>query len=465
MTYRQQLDQLVREAGLNPPKEQRKELLAKMIATSLVMQWEDGGGEKQVDANAVYDTTVKLMNQKAFKELVKDPLAIRLAQQSNHLGLIQLMDQKETEIRISREAYNRPQERVRSDAAFLRDAADALKNGSAKGRPAELEKKSRIYQEMIRRVEAAQQKTEQGVQLTAAENKALVSSIKKYINGGTNVAGGPKKAPHFKEAMCVLKEYMPKHEFDQYCGQINARHPSYKIDPNSFVYERMVSKVQTAEELRQEAKRELAVGFSEDACAKLLAANNLSAGNSQALLTPEQIEKEKASLMTGGSAFRRAMSSENARTMFKNLAAQGKAPELGRMIEMASKMHAIGAAQYRLNRSVKALTEGPLNQFFASQHLASVMVAHDFASKAGPTTVINKQTFDKAVEEMQKDSAFQTLAQRYATDPSFRQRMNKDLTLDKTGSILALEMHHIKNPRPQRQVQPQDPQQQQAIHP
>ena len=191
MTYKEQLDQLAIRMRNNPTSDE----IAQFMATSFVMQWE--GGSAQFDRNAVYDTAMKLRNQKAFKDMIKDPLAVELAKHGDHLGLIQLMDNKENERRQIREAYERPADQAKADGAFLKDAVEGLRNGSAVGRPAELEKKNRRYLEMMRQVEAAQQKTEAGVQLTAAENKAMITAVKKYIDGGTNVAGGNKKVPHF----------------------------------------------------------------------------------------------------------------------------------------------------------------------------------------------------------------------------------------------------------------------------
>ena len=98
MTYKQQLDNIVRNAR----NDQSNIVIANMMATSLMMQWE--GGNAQCDQNAIYDTAHKLMHQKGFRELMKDPLAVTLAKQGRHLDLVQLMDVKENEIRRAKEA-------------------------------------------------------------------------------------------------------------------------------------------------------------------------------------------------------------------------------------------------------------------------------------------------------------------------------------------------------------------------
>ena len=54
-----------------------------------------------------------------------------------------------------------------------------------------------------------------------------------------------------------------------------------------------------------------------------------------------------------------------------------------------------------------------------------------------------------------------TLTVTYVTEPEFKQRMDKDLRLETSGSILALEHHRLKGPeREQAQIQQRDPLQQ-----
>ena len=450
MTYKQHLDALTADAR----RDQSGFIVSQMLATSLLMQWE--GGSAQADPQAVTDMATKLMKQKSFKEMMNDPLSARLANEGKHLELIQLMDIKENERRAEVEKYTRHD--VKKDAAFLKDAVDALKNGSAKGRPAELEKKNPLYIEMIKQVEAAEQKAQSGIALTPAENRAMITSIRKYIDGGTKVAGGVKTAPHAKEAMCVLKEFMPEQEFNRYCDRMNFSHPRRKVDPNAFIYERMVSKVKTAEEIRREAKGALAVGFSEEACATIVAARNLSKGNSSALITPEMLETEKAKLLEKGSAFSLAMRNEKDRSLFKELAAAGRASDLGREIVRSSKNHTIGAAQWQVNRAIRTLTNGPVNRFFAEKNLATIFVAHELASRVAPDTKIDAKVFDDAREQIQNDPVFKKFCERYHTDRDFKNRINKDLELDKSGSIVALEMHKIRNPQAERRQQPQQDQ-------
>ena len=460
-TYKEHLDRLKVQMQSDPSVD----TISKMMATSFLMQWE--GGDAQVDPNAVYDTAFKLRSQKAFKQMVKDPMAKKLAMQGKHLELIQLMDIKENEVRQANEAYARPKEKLKHDAEFLVDAAEALRNGSAKGRPAELEKKSPLYLEMMRQVEAAEMKTLNGTQLSSAETKALVSSVKKYIDGGTKIAGGHKKVPHFKEAMCFLKEYMPAHEFSKYCDDINKAHSTANIDSASFTRDRMTGRKMTAKEIRMQAKARLSVRFSEDACAAILAARTLSKDDPNALIDPKELEKAKTKLLQSGSAFKRAMNNEKDRQMFKELAvSQDKkaSVQLGEALEKSSKMHAIGSLQWQVNRSIRTLTEGPVNLHVSADRLASIYVSHEMASRIGPDSKINAKSFNHTKDAALKDPAFRKFVQRYMHDPEFQKRINKDLKLDNSGSIIALEVHKIKNPQAQRQ-RPAEAQQPQAQNP
>ena len=458
MTYKQKLEQLIQQTKRDPSADN----IASLMATSFLMQWE--GQSAQADPNQIYDTMFKLHSQKAFKQMLKDPMAVKLAQAGKPLELIQLMDMKENEVRLANEAYERPAANVKKDAEFLVDAAESLRNGSAKGRPAELEKKSALYLDMMRQVEAAEMKTLNGVQLSAAESRALVTSVKKYIDGGSKVPGGVKnKAPHFKEAMCVLKEYMPAHEFRNYCEKINEAHKKARIDPASFTRERMTGNKLTAREIRSQARSRLAVRFSEDACAALLASRTLSKGDPNALIDPKELEKEKSKLLQSGSAFKRALNSEQDRQMFKELAAAGKGSELSKALERSSKMHAIGSLQWQVNRSIRTLTSGPVNQHMTADGLASIYVAHEIASRIGPDSRIDAKSFNQKKDAAIKDPAFRNFVQRYNHDAEFKKRIDRDLKLDNSGSIIALEVHKIKNPQAARQPrenqQPQQPEQ------
>ncbi len=459
ITYRQMLGSLKNTAE----RDRSDRVIASIIAASLLMQW-DGGGSI-CDQDAVDNMAVKLMKQKGFKELMKDPLTARMAREGRHLEMVQLLDVKENEIRKSVEDYIRPKDRVRQDAGFLKEAVDCLKNGSAKGRPAELEKKNRNYQEMIKQVEAAQQKAEQGIQLSAAENKAMITAVTKYIDGGTKVAGGQKKAPHYKEAMCVLREYMPEDEFRKYCNRINESHPKRKELPQTFTRDRMQGRTFTADELRRQAKKSLARGFSEDGCATVVAVRNLSKGNRNTLITPEALRQEKERILQSGSAFRRAITNEKDREMFKELAGSGKINELSKALASSTRKHSIGAMQWRMNRSIRMLTEGPVNQHYATEYLSSIYLAHNIASQVDPGTVLDSKAFDRAKLDVQRDPAFRRMVHQYSTDPKYRARINKDLQLDKTGSIVALEIHKIKNPEAQRQAGQEQPRQERQPEP
>lgn len=242
-------------------------------------------------------------------------------------------------------------------------------------------------------------------------------------------------------------------------------HPKRSLEAESFNSDRMNGKVFTAEELKNQAKNRLRVRFTEDSCAQLMAVRNLSKGKNGAMITPEALEKEKARLMQGGSAFRRAMSSSAEREEYKKMAEKGQISDLTEALRKSTRNHAVGASQFRLNRAANALTEGPVNKHFASQYLSEILLAHEISTKMDPGLRTSNQGFAAGAEQIRKDPAFGQLVDKYMTDEVFRNRMNKDLQLDKTGGMLALEYHKMKAPAKQAEAQQNEaqPQPQPAV--
>ena len=446
LTYRQYLDMLQQDA------QQPSALVASnMLAATMAMQWAGGGGE--LDQQAVSSTAKKLISRPAFKELMADERTAQLMREGKTLELVDLLAQKETSL----DRYGRTQEQVKNDAAFLRDAREAM---TAAGGAAALERKDRRYTEMMKQIEHAQSLAEKGIPLTGQDAKALVNAVKNYNDGGTKKAGGNKKAEAFQESMCVLKHFMPEREFQEYVDSFNEAHPKRRVNAEMFTNELMTGKKKTARALREECMANLQKGVSAENCAALLAVSNLAEKDPNKLITDKELQDEKTRLLTTGSALNRTLSSDRDRRSIMAAVQTGKPGMVTKVLENRSNAHAIGAAQWRMNRSIGALSEGPLNSHFTSKHLANILVAHEFASKVNPGQKITNNDFKQAVEEMQKDRNFQRFAQRWMDDPSLRQRVTRDMQLDRTGGALALEYNRMN--RPARQRDEQAAQQQQS---
>jgi|GEM_PF-1449572 len=447
LTYRQYLDMLQQDA------QQPSALVASnMLAATMAMQWAGGGGE--LDQQAVSSTAKKLISRPAFKELMADERTAQLMREGKTLELVDLLAQKETSL----DRYGRTQEQVKNDAAFLKDAREAM---TAAGGAAALERKDRRYTEMMKQIEHAQSLAEKGIPLTGQDAKALVNAVKNYNDGGTKKAGGNKKAEAFQESMCVLKHFMPEREFQAYVDSFNEAHPKRRIDAQMFTPELMTGKAKSARALRSECMANLQKGVTAENCAALLAVSNLAEKNPNKLITDKELQAEKKRLLNTGSALNRTLSSDRDRRNIIAAVQTGKAGMVTKVLENRSNAHAIGAAQWRMNRSISALSDGPLNAHFTSKHLANILVSHEFASKVNPGQQITNKDFNKAVEEMQKDRNFQRLAQRWTEDASFRQRITRDMQLDRTGGALALEYNRLNRPARQQEAQQQQPAQEQ----
>ena len=92
-------------------------------------------------------------------------------------------------------------------------------------------------------------------------------------------------------------------------------------------------------------------------------------------------------------------------------------------------------------------------------------LAHEISTKMDPGLRTSNQGFAAGAEQIRKDPAFGQLVDKYMTDEVFRNRMNKDLQLDKTGGMLALEYHKMKAPAKQAEAQQNEaqPQPQPAV--
>ncbi len=153
-----------------------------------------------------------------------------------------------------------------------------------------------------------------------------------------------------------------------------------------------------------------------------------------------------------------AVTAEKGRESFRQLASEGKMQALGRAIETSSKNHTVGAAQWHIDCAVNSLNGGNLNRHFPAENLAAIYTAHELASQAEAGAKIDKEAFEASKEQMMEDPLFRKMVDRYCDDPEYKARINKDLSLDGSGSILALEYHKLKNPQPVRRPEQAQPQ-------
>ncbi len=193
------------------------------------------------------------------------------------------------------------------------------------------------------------------------------------------------------------------------------------------------------------------LGFSEEACAAVLASHTLSKGDPNALITPAELEKEKSRLLEKGSAFRRVISSGFERGVFRELAARGEMASLGKQLEIGANQHVVGTSQWIINRSLRNITQGgPLNRHMAADNLASIFTARELAVNPDAGLKIDAKAFREAKENVLNDPAFRKFADRYSSDADYRRKIDKDLSLDRTGFIISLEMYSLRNPQSQR---------------
>ena len=136
---------------------------------------------------------------------------------------------------------------------------------------------------------------------------------------------------------------------------------------------------------------------------------------------------------------------------FKNLAATGKSEEIGKEILMDCRRSCARVAQHKLNTAVRNLTNGPLNAFTAAENLATVLAAREVALNGGGGTNITNGGFNRRVEQLQQDPAFQALAERYVNDPSFRRSMNRSLQQNSSGAKLDEELRRTNKTLTQKQ--------------
>ena len=270
--------------------------------------------------------------------------------------------------------------------------------------------------------------------------------------------GGEKQAEGFSESMTLLKNYMPAADFRSYCLQMNISrgvrstdNPDY-VAPEAYEPSRVIAGARTAKELKAENRMRMQRAFGTDVAAEALAIRQLSQGNPNKLITEAELKRQTDKINQPGTAFMRAMQDPKTRKEFQDLAERGEsdmiADDLGKEMLEESRWRVVTAAQGEINRSIRRLTNGSINnRHFTEQYLANILAAEQLAVNAKGDEVINNGAFRERAEELQKDPAFQRLAQRYMENPRFRENMNRNLLKDRSALDLAKEYQQEKQPR------------------
>ena len=461
-TYRHYLERLKEDGSLTRSR------AAAMMTTSILMR---GRANQRMDREAFYDMQKKLEKHPALRRMMQDPKTEGLMNSGNGSGLLTLLADKETERQKTFERYQRPKEYVEEDARFLKTAIERLNRNDTKDTAAaadpELQKRGKKFQEMIKRLEYAQSLAESGVQLGGEKTKELIGAVMAYNDGGNKkLPGGAKEAEGSLEAMCVLSRYMPEQDFRSYCRQINKAqgaegpHQPRHADPEAFPAERMYGSAKTAKEWYAESKTRLMKDFSLEGCAEAAASQQLSRGNPNRVIRPEELKGEVQRLSAPSSALSRTLKDETAREEFIHLASMGEAEELGTELVAAARKHSARAAQWQVNRSIRALVSGPTNTYTAAENLANILAAREMAARGDAAEPLTNRAFQERAEQLRMNPAFQRFAARYSEDPSFRRQMNRELSEDGSGAALQTEYQRSAAPvrerrQEEKELQPQ----------
>ena len=476
-TYSQYKERL-EDAGLDEYTPASK--AAALMTTVMLMQ--HGNKNARIHKQSFQAAKNALTKSPVFKQMMESPEGLRLIQRNDTDGLFKLLGERtaKRQQELDRK-YKRSGDRevVAKDAELLKKSIESLKNtagtAAATGSP-EQERRGKLYQEMMKQLEHAQALAEKGIQLSGEQTKALISSVKADNDGGKqNVnPGGERQAEGYEESMTLLKNYMPAARFNRYCNRLNAsRQVQDPADPNyaapeAFEPQRITAGARPAKELIADNRRRLRAAFGTEAAAEALAIRQLSKGDPNKLISPEELERQTAKINQPGTAFMRAMTDPRSREELERLAEMGEADtvadELGKEILEESRWRVVAAAQGEINRSIRRLTgDTPLNRHFTTQYLANILAAEQLAVNAKGDETITNASFRERAEEMQKDPAFQRLAERYISNPAFRANMNRGLQRDHSALSLAnaykLEQQPLQARRDREQPQAQNQEQ------
>ena len=386
--------------------------------------------------------------QSSFRRLSRDPDALRLARGGKGAEMIVRMGEIKRQHDAMLRRYDRSAAQTAQDAVLFRAAVKSMKDSFANQSPAQRERESQRFLEMVKRLDHARSLAEQGIPLDGKSARELAQAVQFYNNGGSKTPGGKKQAAASKEAMCVLKRVMPEEDFKGYCADINRTHkaesPTHRrhADPNAYTEALLNGSARSARDLMRASQRQLSRGMTLDGCAAATAVMNLCQGNPNAIISREALEREVKQLKSPGSAFLRAMSDDSARGRYAQLANSGKAAALGRSILQDAKSHSVRAAQWQINESARAMGHGA-----SVEKLADILAAREMALNANATQSVTNGAFKAKAEQIRSSPGFAALATQYRRDPDLRDRINQGLTNGDGGKALEQEYQKAKSPK------------------
>ena len=447
LTYWKYMRALKEEANVENPAHATA---ATMIVTTMLMA---DGAHEPVNNNLVAEQTAKMMKQPAFKEIMQDPAAIDALKQGENIKLVRMLADKQYEMDHALDGYKRGTAQLEDDKKVLADYMKSVA-GTAYAGAVQLEGKDPKFREVVKQVEQAQQLMDQGIPLTGEQGKALADAVRKYNNNGSKKAGGSTyQNAHYVQNMSLLRHFSPVKEYNQYCRDIAKNHPKYETLGENFVPGRLNGTVQTAKELEKKAKEDLQRNASEENIAKLCAIQALSKGDPFVTISNDQLRAETNKLVASGTAFRRVVTNKQDRLALQDLAKKGDTRNLIKEVNERSKMHAIGSAQWRLNRAESLLQQGNLNHYNTAECLATIIAANKVASKAKDLSqVTTNKAFASEVESVKKDKAFVNLVDKYEHDPVFRKKMNATMEKQNDGKALVDELNLAAHPKKAREA-------------
>ena len=456
-TYRQYQERLREDDSRSPAR------AAALMATTILMK---GRSNKVVDREEYYKLYNKMQKQPAFRGMMQEREARELLRKGSGAGLLKLYAEREAARLKTLERYQRPQEYVKEDASFLNTAIEGLRKRKPAPETPEAQQRGAYYEEMMKRLDRAKTLADEGKQLSGEQTKELIGSVLAYNDAGNlQRPGGEREAEGHTEAMCVLSRYMPERDFRGYCRKLNQAKGVTKTtqkeyeDPENYPADRLTGYAKTAEEWFAESRTRLMKSFSLEGCAQAAALQKLCKGNPKKVIRPEELDRETLRMSAPGSALARTLRDDKAREEFMHLATMGEAQELGSELVTAARKHSARAAQWQVNQSIRALTSGPVNTYFAAENLANILAARELAAAGDAGAEFTNSAFRARAEQLRSDPSFQRLAARYTEDPTFRRKMNLDLSADASGAALQEEYKKAAAPvraqaRQRREQQP-----------